>query len=133
MFHETSFHDLPFHEQRAAQRAKARTYTDLEKDPTLTDQSQANDTNINVIVKRYGVHAQAPGGSTPPIYGDFTGLPTDLRGMIETARTINEQRERLPKALQDMPIEELLSLTNEQLTTILTPPAKTPADQENQK
>lgn len=106
----------------AANKAASITFTDLDKDPTLTDQSQANDTDINVIVKRYGIHAQAPGNPAQPMYGDFSGLPTDLRGFIEVGRTLEENRQRLPEPLRDKPIEELFALTPEQLTAILTPP-----------
>lgn len=116
-----------FHEMMVDKRAKA-AYRD--KSPTLTDQSQAAETDINVIVKRYGVHGQAPGTTREPMYGDFTGLPTDLRGFIETGRALEEHRERLPEKLRDMPITELLALTPEELTNILTPPAPPPGEGE---
>lgn len=107
------------------------THTDLEATPSLTDQSQANDTDINVIVKRYGIHGQAPGASTPPQFGDFTGLPDNLRDMIEMARTIEARRKELPQQLAEMPIEDILALTTDQLTTILNPPAPKPDDKKD--
>lgn len=96
--------------------------------PTLTDQSQARETDINVIVKRYGIgNGQAPGRAGEPMYGDFTQLPDDLRGFIETARTIEQHKRNLPKELRDMAVHDILALTPEQLTAKLTPPAPTPA------
>lgn len=90
--------------------------------PTLTDQSQAKATDINVIVKSFKVTGRVPGSDTPPIAGDFTALPTDLRGMIETSRELQKRRRSLPPQLRELPIEELLSLTPDKLTNILTPP-----------
>lgn len=41
---------------------------------TKTIQSQAEDADINVIVRRFGVTGVMPGGVIPPTYGDFTGV-----------------------------------------------------------
>lgn len=105
---------------------KARAKTRTTK-PSLTDQSQAAETDINVIVGRFLRTGQAPGGKQP-MYGDFSELDGDLRSMIERARTLHRERYKLPKELQDKPIEELLALTTTQLHAILTPPAPSPAD-----
>lgn len=90
--------------------------------PSLADQSGANDTNINVIVKRYAQTGIVPGNTRSPMGGDFTSLPEDLRSMIETSRSLKETRKRLPEGLRDMPVEQLLTLTTDELTRILTPP-----------
>lgn len=95
--------------------------------PTMTDQSQGHETDINVIVGKYGIGQTAPGANGEPTYADWTNMPTDLREMIETARRLEDHRAALPDALRDMPIEEILSLTDDSLTNILTPPATTPA------
>lgn len=116
-----------FHEQRRIARNRA-AFTDVGE--TMTDQSQAHDTDINVIVKRYGVFGQAPGIDKEPIYGDFSDLPTDLRGFIEMGRTLEDERARLPEPLREMSMEELFALTPEKLTEILTPPATKPAEGE---
>lgn len=104
------------------QRAKTRTTK-----PSLTDQSQAPETDINVIVGRFLRTGQAPGGKQP-MFGDFTALDGDLRSMIERARSLHRERYKLPKELQNLPIEELLALTPHKLKDILTPPAPSPAD-----
>lgn len=90
--------------------------------PTETDQSSANSTDLNVIIRQFAITGRAPGAPTEPLYGDFTNLPTDLRGYIEESRNIHKIRRNLPEQLRNLPIEQLLTLTPQQLTTILTPP-----------
>jgi hypothetical protein len=90
-------------------------------DPSATDQSSAHETDINVIVGKYGITGRVPAMKGTPIAGDFTGLPGDLRDMIETSRTVKHKRDSLPKELRDLPVEELLSLTPDKLNAILAP------------
>lgn len=99
-------------------------------DPSMTDQSQAADTDINVIVKRHAVTGAIATGKQP-IYADFTELPQDLRTAIETAKGVHKLRASLPDALKEMPIEDLLRLTPEQLLAIHTPaqPSAQPTEQ----
>lgn len=115
--------------------AKARSdkYATTNTEPTMTDQSGAADTDINLIVKRYGVFGQAPGAATEPVYGDFADLPIDLREKIELIRSIPQLQRSLPEQLATRSLQDLASLTNEQLTAILQPvvtPAPTPAPTE---
>lgn len=105
----------------------------INTEPTLTDQAGAGETDINVIVARYGISGQIPMTGQEPMYGDFSELPESLRDYIETARTFAEHRQNLPEALRDMPLEELLALTPEELTNKLTPPAPTPEDKETKE
>lgn len=109
------------HEER---RAKGRTTNDGK---SLTDQSQADDTNINVILRKYGVTGVAKGVAGPPHYLDHTEIPLDLREAIHLARQYNTVRQQLPEALRDKPVEELSTLTIEQINKILAPPAPPPA------
>ena len=97
--------------------------------PTMTDQSQAADTDVNLIVKRYAVSGTAPGTTARPMYGDFTGLPKDLRGLIEQARQIETLRGELPKELQGLTVDDLVSMDASALKAYLTPakPANEPA------
>lgn len=97
----------------------------INTEPTETDQSQGYETDINVIVGKYGIGNTAQGPQGQPIYADWTSFPTDLREMIETGRRLEEHRNRLPPELRDKSYEELLALTSEELTAILTP-AKQP-------
>lgn len=100
-------------------------------DPTLTDQSQARETDINIIVSKMGIGRVVAGAAQPPMYADFTDLPRDLRGFIEEARQLDTLRSKLPKELQGQRIEELLALTPEQIHALLFPePATPPAPKE---
>lgn len=104
----------------------------INTEPTLTDQAGERDTDINVIVAQFGIHGQAPTGAKDPVYGDFTGMPTDLRGTIEMARRVNYHKNRLPPQLAELTTEELLALTPEQVKAKLTPvdePTETPKEE----
>lgn len=94
----------------------------IETKPTLTDQSQASDTDINVIIARAKQGQMAPGAKTAPMYEDFASLPADLREAIEQANSVQRLRFKLPEALREKPVEELISLTAEQLKAIVDPP-----------
>lgn len=112
----------------ANNRKRARTVT---KTPTLTDQSQARETDINVIVGRFLKTGAAPGAPLPALNGvDWTNFPNDLRGFIETGKRIDEYRSALPEQLRDMPTDQILALKPDELTSILTPPAPKPAEGE---
>lgn len=97
-------------------------------EPTATDQSAANDADINVIVGRFIKTGFATGQSSPPLPAmDFTALPDNFRDMLETARDLDNIRRRLPSQLAEMTPEDILQLTDDQLRQILTPPAPPPA------
>lgn len=65
---------------------------DCSKDVPITQQSGRDDADINVIVDRVGRGALPPiGRQLPPMYGDFTEVPTDLREalvLIKRAETL---------------------------------------------
>jgi len=109
------------HDER---RSRGRTHNDGK---SLTDQSQADDTNINVILRKYGVTGVATGRAGQAQFLDHSLLPTDLREAFETVRAAKGLRDTLPEAIRNKTIEELTTLTLEQLNTILTPPAPPPA------
>lgn len=110
---------------RNKERAKYRN-----TDASLTEQSQARETDINVIVGRMGVSGTVPGTTKTPMGGDFTNLPVDLREMIETSRTMKQARQNLPPELRDIPVDELLNMTATDIVARLTPPK--PAKQEGE-
>lgn len=114
----------------AERKAKGRT---TNNEPTLTDQSMAKDTDINVIVGKFGVVGKVPGQTEPPMYGDFTTLPNDLRGFLDRAKSLESLRQKLPVQLRDKTPEELAALTPDELKNILTPPAQPPAKTEETK
>lgn len=90
-------------------------------EPTKTDQSQAQHTDINVIVNQFLRTGQAPAGQTP-LYGDFSELPKDTRGFIEMGRSINTLKNRLPAQLQDIPTDVLFKMTTAEINAKLAPP-----------
>lgn len=89
--------------------------------PTKTDQAGAATTDLNVIINQF-LRTGKSASTGIPRYGDFTELPTDLRGMIESSRSMRTRRAQLPPELRDLPLEELLALTPEEIKRILAPP-----------
>lgn len=102
---------------------KGRT---VNNEPTLTDQSAVAQTDINIIVNQFLRTGQQPQGQ-PKHYADFTQLPNDLRSFIEMGRSIAEHRANLPDQLREIPVEDLVQMTDEQINAMLKPP-ETPAD-----
>lgn len=118
---------MTFREQRAHARAKAAYRS---KAPSLTDQSGAHDSDINIIVGKYLTTGRVPGAPGEPLAGDWTQIPRSLRDAIHVAKGLEEHRRQLPAKLRNLPINELIALTPDTLTTILTPPANPPAPKE---
>lgn len=98
-------------------------------EPTLTDQSQAATTDLNIIVKQFRATGQIPPMSQNGISGDFTQFPHDFRDMIEHSRQIAHLRGKLPEKIRELSLEEILALKPEDITRILAPekPADPPA------
>ncbi len=107
-----------------ARSMKWETHND---EPTMTDQAGAGDTDINLIVKRYGVYGQAPGGASQPLYGDFADMPDNLADAFRLMRSRPELINQLPEQLRGIPLEELITLTDAELAARLTTPAPPPA------
>lgn len=103
----------------AFNKANSRT---TNKRPTLTDQSAAKDTDRNVIVKKFMMHGQVPGGTKKPIFADFTHMPRSLQGFLAMAQSVPRLQERLPKELRDLTLNALLALTPEELQAKLKKP-----------
>jgi len=92
-------------------------------DPSETDQSGGDDTDVNVIVKRYGVYGTVPSGMKQPQFGmDMSEIPLDLRDMIESARSLERLRGELPESLRALNVEDLITMTPEAIAGILNPP-----------
>lgn len=98
----------------------------VNNEPTMTDQSGADDTDINVIVKRYGVYGTVPQGKKQARFGeDYSELPDDLAGFIETARSVDSLRNNLPEELAVLTVDELLNYSPEALVELLKAKEKT--------
>lgn len=100
--------------------------------PTKTDQAGADATNINIIVGQQLTTGYAPGAPKPPMYEDFTQFPEDLREALEKSREVRRIRDRLPPQLKERTIEELVTLTPNDLTNILKPPVTPPEQQKDE-
>lgn len=113
-------------------KKRANLLASVNNEPTKTDQSGAEDSDVNVIVKRYGVYGTTPSGLKQPQFGtDYSEIPTDLRDMIESARMLEIYRGELPEALRALNVEDLITMTPQAIADILKPPAPKPANQES--
>lgn len=63
--------------------------------PTLTQQSQADDADINTIVKRFGLTGQLPTNLRTPQYGDFTGI-NDYASALKAVAQAADEFMRIP-------------------------------------
>lgn len=106
-------------------KVRSRTRT---TEPSMTDQSQRSNTDINVMLSGYkmGEITTGRGAAAAPQYEDYANVPGDLRDMIELSRQMPTTRNKLPPALRDIPQDQLLSLSMDELQAILVPPAKPP-------
>lgn len=55
-------------------------------DESLTDQSQKDQSDINTIVKNFGLTHELPYGIDVPKYDDFTNAPTDYHAALNFIR-----------------------------------------------
>lgn len=104
-------------------RAKART---VNNDPTETDQSEARETDLNVILTRYMQSGTVQSHGKQPMYMDWTEMPEDLRGYLEAREAMEEHKLALPEQLRDIPTEELLYMTPEEIHAKLKPATTQP-------
>ncbi len=105
----------------------------INNDPSLTDQSQVDSTDVNIIMKKYRVTGLAPGAAKAPVFADFTQLPTTLQELLEESARLPGYRDALPEPFKHMSMDELLSLTPTDIQTILTPPEQPATKTEEHK
>lgn len=81
-------------------RALVSLETGLEcLDPSKAIQSQKDEADINVLVKRFGVTGRLPQGIRLPEYGDFDGV-SDYRSAIEAVRAAEESFLKIPSEIR---------------------------------
>jgi len=112
---------------KARYRERAKALATRNTEESKTDQSSAAQTDINVIMKRYFDFGTVTGVTKAPIYGDFSMLPDNLRGMIEYARRTATLRDELPEEFLGMTIQDLVALTPQAINDILVN-SRTPAE-----
>jgi len=69
------------------------------EDPSLTQQHQKEDADINTIVARFGLTGELPFADRQPRYGDFTAV-TDYHSAMNAVRSANEDFMSLPAELR---------------------------------
>jgi len=67
---------------------------------SMTQQSFAQELDINTILRRFNVTGQAPLGAMAPMYGDFTGLH-DWEDAVEKVTRAREDFMRLPPEIRE--------------------------------
>lgn len=65
------------------------------KDKSLAQQHQKEESDINTIVKRFGLTGQLPENVRIPQYGDFTGV-TDYQSALHAVKAAEESFMELP-------------------------------------
>ncbi|QXP08210.1 MAG: internal scaffolding protein [Arizlama microvirus] len=71
----------------------------INEEPTLTQQSDAQEANINVIMERYQTSGQLPKMLQEGIYGDFSNV-TDYRTAVETIRAAEDAFYEIPAQIR---------------------------------
>jgi len=108
-------------------------YATKPKGESKTDQSQRNDCDLNIIVRKHMPGTVVAGGNAPPIYGaDLSNIPRDLADAIHTIRNLDTLRGRLPQQFKDLAIDDLLELTPDAIHKILTPAETPPTKKEGE-
>ena len=70
------------------------------EDPTLTQQSFREDSDINVILERFNITGELPGSSSEPQYGDFLDSPVDYKSALDVVMTAQSAFNALPARLR---------------------------------
>lgn len=69
------------------------------KDPSLAQQSAAEDADINTIVARFGLTGEMPQGARLPSYGDYAGI-TDYRAALAAIQEADENFMQYPAEMR---------------------------------
>lgn len=65
-------------------------------EPSLTQQSQAAEADINEIVRRFGLTGKLPENVRVPTYGDFDGVVDDYQSALNAIRSAEESFMAMP-------------------------------------
>lgn len=68
-------------------------------DESLAIQSAEEESNINTIVRRFGISGELPGDFAMPQSGDFTGLP-DFHAAMNLVRQAQEEFVKVPAEIR---------------------------------
>lgn len=79
-----------------------------EWDPSLTQQSQAEEADINTIVRRFGLTGQLPTNVRVPTYGDFEDIwdyQSAMNAVIDAQRSFMRMSGEVRRRFHDDPAE----------------------------
>lgn len=79
---------------------RSKLFATVNNEESMTQQDDAQDCDINVIMKRYGGTGQLPVQVREPLYGDFT-TASDYRTMLDTIRATEEAWGEIPAEVRD--------------------------------
>lgn len=77
-------------------KGRSNRFATINLQPSLTQQSDAAESDINVIVRRYVKTGQLPQVNQEPIYGDFSTEGFTYREMVEKINAANSAFEQIP-------------------------------------
>lgn len=81
-------------------RDEVSNETGLEcQDESKAIQSAEDESNINTIVRRFGISGELPGGFDMPQSGDFTGIP-DFHTAMNLVRKAQEEFVKVPAEIR---------------------------------
>lgn len=75
-------------------------FKSINLEPSLTQQSDLNETDINVIMKKYNVTGQVPAVLAEGIFGDFTTV-TDFRDAQDKLLAAQEAFAQVPAKIRE--------------------------------
>ncbi|UDN67795.1 internal scaffolding protein [robinz microvirus RP_121] len=75
------------------------SFATVNNEESLTQQSDARDCDINVIMERYGVSGTAPQVITKPNFGDFREV-TDYRTALDLVRAADAEFKNIPAKIR---------------------------------
>lgn len=70
------------------------------QDVSLAQQSFKDDADINVILERFNITGELPGGERQPQYGDFLDSPVDYKQALDVVKGAQSAFNALPAALR---------------------------------
>lgn len=71
-------------------RSAGSSLATVNDEPSLTVQSQKDETDINVLVRRFGLTGQIMGVPRPPLEGDFSVEAFDFQSSMNLIRSAQE-------------------------------------------
>ena len=88
-----------FPNQYTVTAARSKQFATVNKEPSMTQQSDKDDADINIIVSRFAKSGQLPAVQMEPLYADFTSAP-DYRTAVELTNKANEAFYQIPARIR---------------------------------